>query len=429
MKQNKVLKLKINLSGYQQKYLENCFKLQDLFRKIYVDDWNSGERDLSVSSFKLRHPELNDYKVDSFIFSFNKQQMNKAKYVRVKKELKSQYIQRLKEKSKEVGGDLTKQEKEELKLTQEEINFIRNNIQLEYRKSKDVFSVNPQRTRFDGNYVEYIPFKRYCKESRIKLRNWYKLTKNLKNVKPLSIKFVKDRKFYVYITVEYEVDSKEIITKIGLDPGMSNDNTVTLSNGEKFVLNTSKINKKENRLSSLQSKYDRFYRVYDEEGKPICFKKCNNQKKLLAKINKLRKHLYNSKTDRINKFVKELVTKFDFIADERTNVKQLSSLNAKRYTGGARMVQRSCIGLIKSKISHKANEFGKQYYVVKQKRFPSSNICNSCGYKNMLKDVSEKLGINQIHVREGYCPKCNSYFDRDVNAAKNILNQVILEQF
>ena len=45
--------------------------------------------------------------------------------------------------------------------------------------------------------------------------------------------------------------------------------------------------------------------------------------------------------------------------------------------------------------------------------YPSSQICSKCGYKNeRLKD---------LNIREYECPKCQSYLDRDQNAAENIM--------
>ena len=46
--------------------------------------------------------------------------------------------------------------------------------------------------------------------------------------------------------------------------------------------------------------------------------------------------------------------------------------------------------------------------------FPSSKTCSCCGHK------LDKLSLD---VREWTCPDCGTHHDRDLNAAKNILNQ------
>ena len=55
--------------------------------------------------------------------------------------------------------------------------------------------------------------------------------------------------------------------------------------------------------------------------------------------------------------------------------------------------------------------------VIKVDRFyPSSQTCNSCGYR--------LTGENKLTLsdREWTCPKCGTHHDRDINAAKNILD-------
>ena len=78
------------------------------------------------------------------------------------------------------------------------------------------------------------------------------------------------------------------------------------------------------------------------------------------------------------------------------------------------------IGLYKllNMIKYKSEWYGKTFIQI-DRFYPSSKRCNICGYqKNNL----------TLKIRTWKCPICGTHHHRDINAAKNILNEGLKTQ-
>ena len=65
-------------------------------------------------------------------------------------------------------------------------------------------------------------------------------------------------------------------------------------------------------------------------------------------------------------------------------------------------------------LAYKSEWYGRTYLKV-NKFYASSQLCNVCGYQNS--------DTKKLSIRNWICPKCKTHHDRDVNAAKNILQE------
>lgn len=217
-------------------------------------------------------------------------------------------------------------------------------------------------------------------------------------IKRATITKSKSGKYYVSLTcdnVEY-VQHESTGALVGIDLGL--DSFITTSDGQK-IEPQKYYRKAEKRLKRLQRKMSR---------KP---KGSKNREKSRVKLAKQFEKVTNRRNDFQHKLSRDLVNTYDVICLEDLNIKGMQK-NHKI----AKSIQDAGWSSFVHKLEYKAG-FENKIIVKVDRFFPSSQLCSSCGYKNMeVKDTS---------IRKWECPQCGTKHDRDINASINILNEGI----
>ena len=215
-------------------------------------------------------------------------------------------------------------------------------------------------------------------------------------------------KYYASICIETEVQPLPKTGKqVGFDLGLID--LLIGSDGTRYerpkfdYINKDKLAKEKRKLSKMRTKLERVNANLSE---------CKNYQKQKCKVAKLYEHIANCAKDSNHKLSRRLVEEYDFIAMEDLNVEGMKKNHHLAYSiSDVRWSQ------LLNFIQYKCQWYGKEFRQV-DRFYASSKICSECGAYH--KDM-----VNSLSVREWVCPDCGTHHDRDVNAAKNILNQAL----
>lgn len=255
---------------------------------------------------------------------------------------------------------------------------------------------NGNNIRKESNHFFKIPkIKGLLKSQRIKLDG---------KIKKATISFTPSGKYYLTVLVECESQTwTKTGDKIGIDIGLID--FVVLSNGIKEKMPKFHNQHKHKRLMWERKCARRRKLAKQRLGSD--WRMSKNYQKVRQMVAKYREKEANQRKDFLQKFSTYLVRSYDVIA-----IENLKSSNLMKNHKLAESIMRSSWRMFREMLTYKCERYGKELIIVNPK--DTTRICSNCGVNGGKKELS---------IREWQCQACKTKHDRDINAAKNILNK------
>jgi len=215
-----------------------------------------------------------------------------------------------------------------------------------------------------------------------------------KGAKVTTVTVCKDPagRYFVSLLCDDAVAAKPpVAAKVGIDLGLKH--FVTLSTGEK-IEGPKAFMKHKRKLAKLQRQLRK-----KQKGS-------NRRAKLKLKIARLHAKIADIRRDFLHKLSTWLINENQVIAVESVSVMALQD-----KTWIARLLADAGWHEFLRQLEYKACWYGRELVGI-DRAFPSSRICSECWH------TLEELPLS---TRKWTCPDCGTHHDRDINAARNIL--------
>lgn len=214
--------------------------------------------------------------------------------------------------------------------------------------------------------------------------------------------FMHSGKYYCRFCIDtsWNPNKTEAIETIGVDLGVKT--FITLSNGQKFQYDKTKLKRLEQSAKFYQKVMDRKYKRGQQQS--------NKYYKTKTKFNNVWKRIVSIRKDFLHKLTTHLVRHYKTIVIEDLQVGNM----IKNHKLAKSIVDMSFY-TFREFLTYKSEWYGNTL-IVANKTFPSTQTCSHCG--NVLKGFDKLTLKDRIY----HCKECGFIEDRDVNAAMNLKN-------